>query len=77
MIRTACLRPRTPNPLHIVSAPVVFIQRLTRSIVAIDTWRRRHRSSMQCARVEARILRDLGVSEAQRFIAVNKPFWEK
>jgi uncharacterized protein YjiS (DUF1127 family) len=56
---------------------VAFVRPLLRWLVAVDTWRRRHKSSMQCARVEAHILRDLGISEAQRFIAVNKPFWEK
>jgi uncharacterized protein YjiS (DUF1127 family) len=32
---------------------------------------------MQFANVEARILRDVGISEGQRFIEVNKPFWEQ
>ena len=59
------------------SAASTMIQPLRRLLVAIDTWRLRHRNSMQCARVETRILRDLGISEAQRFIEVNKPFWEK
>lgn len=44
---------------------------------ALETWRSRHKASMQFARVESRLLRDLGISEAQRFIEVNKPFWEK
>jgi len=29
---------------------------------------------MQFAHTEARILRDVGISEAQRFLEVNKPF---
>jgi uncharacterized protein YjiS (DUF1127 family) len=51
--------------------------RLKRLFATMDTWRRRHKASMQCARIETRILRDLGISEARRFIEVNKPFWEK
>ena len=46
-----------------------------RETVAI--WRRRYRTRRQFAEVEARILRDCGISEAQRFIEVNKPFWEE
>lgn len=42
----------------------------------LATWRRRHLTRRQFAGVDARILRDCGISEADRFIAVNKPFWE-
>ena len=59
------------NPLFTI------IDCLLDSARVIETWRRRHKASMQGARVESRILRDLGISEAQRFIEVNKPFWEK
>lgn len=44
---------------------------------ALETWRRRHKASMQSARIESRVLRDIGISEAQRFIEINKPFWQK
>jgi uncharacterized protein YjiS (DUF1127 family) len=50
---------------------------LAGGVQALETWRRRHKSSMQFARIESRLLRDLGISDAQRFIEVNKPFWEK
>jgi uncharacterized protein YjiS (DUF1127 family) len=43
----------------------------------LETWRRRHQTSMQFARVEARVLRDIGISDSKRFTEVNKPFWEK
>ncbi len=43
----------------------------------LETWRQRHRSSMQLARVETRTLRDIGISESRRFIEINKPFWVK
>ena len=43
----------------------------------LETWRLRHQSSMQLARVESRTLRDIGISESRRFVEVNKPFWEK
>lgn len=58
------------NPL------MTIVDRLIAGLAALETWRRRHRTSMQGARVEAHILRDLGIGEAQPFIEVNKPFWE-
>jgi uncharacterized protein YjiS (DUF1127 family) len=67
------------NPATIGAQNPLFtiVDSLLDSARVIETWRRRHKSSMQGARVESRILRDLGISEAQRFIEVNKPFWEK
>lgn len=76
MSQTDYLRPRSPAFARLLPAPVTFVDRLKRLAFLVDTWRQRHKSSMQCARVEAHVLRDLGISEAQRFIAVNKPFWE-
>lgn len=50
---------------------------LSRIRMILEIWQRRHQTSMQFAHVEARLLRDVGISDAQRFIGVNKPFWEK
>ena len=49
----------------------------SRIAMALKTWRWRYQTSMQIAQVDARVLRDAGISEAQLFIEVNKPFWEK
>ena len=43
-------------------------------VAAVENSRRRHQASMQLAHVEARTLRDAGISETQRFLEVNKPF---
>jgi uncharacterized protein YjiS (DUF1127 family) len=43
-------------------------------VAAAENRRRRHQMSMQLAHTEARILRDAGISEAQRFLEVNRPF---
>jgi len=43
-------------------------------VAAVENNRRRQQASMQLAHTEARILRDAGISEAQRFLEVNKPF---
>ena len=74
---SAELRPRSPAAFVALPASPAFARTFTRLARVIDTWRLRHKSSMQCARVDARVLRDLGISDAQRFIAVNKPFWER
>jgi len=34
----------------------------------LETWRQSHKARMQFSRIEARTLRDVGISEAQRFI---------
>ncbi|HKJ54266.1 MAG TPA: hypothetical protein VKB27_22420 [Gammaproteobacteria bacterium] len=54
-----------------------IVDLLAEGFMALETWRRRHKASQQFARIESRVLRDLGISEAQRFIEVNKAFWEK
>ena len=54
-----------------------WIDRMTSALRVVETWRQRHRTRRQLAAADARILRDVGISEAQRFIESNKPFWEK
>ena len=43
----------------------------------VETWKLRHKTRRQLAVTEARILNDVGISEAQRSIEANKPFWER
>jgi uncharacterized protein YjiS (DUF1127 family) len=38
-------------------------------------WRRRAVSRSQLARLDARLLADAGISEAQRQAELSKPFW--
>lgn len=38
-------------------------------------WQRRVASRHQLARLDSRLLADAGISEAQRFSELNKPFW--
>ena len=47
-----------------------------RAINILETWRQRQKSRAQFAGLDARILKDSGISEAQRFIEGNKSFWE-
>lgn len=41
---------------------------------ALETWRRRQQTCTQLAHIDSRTLRDAGISEARRFIEINKPF---
>ena len=43
-------------------------------VLALERWRRRQQASQQLACTDMRILRDAGISDAQRFIEVNRPF---
>ncbi len=43
----------------------------------LEHWRRRQQANVQFAHLDPRILRDAGISEAQRFIEVNKPFGQE
>jgi uncharacterized protein YjiS (DUF1127 family) len=43
-------------------------------LAALENWRRREQASMQLAHLDRHTLRDAGISEARRFIAVNKPY---
>jgi uncharacterized protein YjiS (DUF1127 family) len=43
-------------------------------VAAVENSRRRHQASEQLAHMETSVLRDIGISEAQRFLEVNKPF---
>ena len=77
MIRSAIESGGSSNAGGAKVRGTTILRWLAGSLLAPEIWRRRHKSSMQFARVEANLLRDLGISEAQRFIEVNKPFWEK
>jgi len=58
----------TKSPL---SAPFDFFAAM---VASVENNRRRQQASMQLAQIEAHILRDAGISEAQRFLEINKPF---
>jgi uncharacterized protein YjiS (DUF1127 family) len=54
-----------------------FVDYLSSIVMTLETWRQRDANSMQLAHIDPRTLRDIGISESQRFIEVNKSFWEK
>lgn len=46
-----------------------------RIVATLVTWQRRMISRRQLARLDARLLADAGISEAQRHAELSKPFW--
>ena len=48
---------------------------LLRVIATLSLWQRRIVSRRQLARLDARLLADAGISENQRYVELQKPFW--
>lgn len=46
-----------------------------RVLASVSLWQRRLASRHQLARLDARLLADAGISEAQRYEELSKPFW--
>ncbi|MFF7707180.1 DUF1127 domain-containing protein [Pseudomonas sp. NPDC007930] len=52
--------------------PSSFVLRV---LANVSLWQRRIASRHQLARLDSRLLSDAGISEAQRFEELSKPFW--
>ncbi len=52
------------------------VELLTRVTNIIEIWRQREISRTSFYALDPSILRDAGISESERFIEGNKPFWE-
>ncbi|HLD65994.1 MAG TPA: DUF1127 domain-containing protein [Pseudomonas sp.] len=46
-----------------------------RVVANLLLWQRRIASRHQLARLDSRLLADAGISEAQRYAELSKPFW--
>ena len=55
---------------------ICSLELLTRVIKIIGIWRQRKISRASFYGLDPSILRDAGISKAQRFIEGNKPFWK-
>ncbi len=62
------------KPSKSISAISHYIIKVSKTL---EIWRLRNKSSMDFVGVDAHMLQDIGISDAQRFIGVNKEFWEK
>ena len=77
MNQIASTATQSPAASGVIFSVLVLTGYFSHIAMALETWRWRYQTSMQIAHVDARVLRDAGISEAQLFIEVNKPFWEK
>jgi len=50
---------------------------LSRIFVTLQEWRRRRRERSELARLDDRILRDIGITRGDVWDEINKPFWRK
>ncbi len=66
-----------------LSSDLIFENQSTRAktslplriLATLFVWQRRILSRQQLARLDARLLADAGISEAQRQAELSKPFW--
>ena len=67
-------RPRSaplPSPLDVLG------EAARRTIVTARLWRERVRGRNDLARLDARMLDDIGLTPSDRDFLVNKPFWRE
>ncbi len=50
---------------------------LSRIFATLHEWRRRSRDRTELARLDERMLRDIGVSPGEVWHEINKPFWRE
>ena len=65
---------------HRVRRPAMrslFRPALSRIFAALQEWRRRRRDRAELARFDERMLSDIGITRADLWREINKPFWRK
>ena len=55
----------------------LFRQELSRVFTALRQWRQRSRDRAELARFDERMLSDIGITRADVWREINKPFWRK
>ena len=68
---------RIPAVTKAGSPLFALVDYLSSIVMTLEAWRQREVNSTQLAHTDPRTLRDIGISESQQFIEVNKSFWEK
>ena len=64
---------KIPRQLRRHSLRAVLLQSFSR----LREWRRRSRERAELAKFDERMLRDIGLSRADAWFEVNKPFWRQ
>ena len=71
MNQTAITRTRSAATTRSNRSGFVLIDFLWNIVTTLDACRQRHKARMQVTQIDQRILRDIGISGAQRFILLE------
>ena len=72
------VRPTRIPAVTMAGSPLfALVDYLSSIVMALEAWRQRDANRTQLAHTDPRTLRDIGISESQQFIEVNKSLWEK
>lgn len=53
-----------------------FVQKMQSVLAILSLWMQRYQQRKQLAQLDARLLRDVGLSHEQVRAEINKPFWK-
>lgn len=72
------LTPSDGHPYPLLRRAIQHVGDATRRLLdTLALWRERVRARNELARLDPRMLRDIGLGPAERDFLVNKPFWRE
>lgn len=74
---TSCYPDRVPQETPSQASPHRLRGFLSGARAALREWRRRKNSRLELARLDERMLRDIGLTRLDAEYEVNKPFWRE
>jgi uncharacterized protein YjiS (DUF1127 family) len=74
---TSCYPDRSPQETQSEACPGWLSGFLRRVPAALREWRRRKNGRLELARLDERMLRDIGLTRFDAEYEINKPFWRE
>ena len=74
---TSCYRDRIPPETQRQASSRRLSAFLRRLRAALREWRRRRNGRLELARLDERMLRDIGLTRCDAEFEINKPFWRE
>jgi uncharacterized protein YjiS (DUF1127 family) len=74
---TSCYPERIPQETQWLASPRRLSGFLRRVRAALREWRRRKNGRLELARLDERMLRDIGLTRSDAEYEINKPFWRE
>ena len=59
----------------VLSLPLQFLAGIKNAFTVMTDWQKRHSERAHLMSLDTRLLADMGLTEAERQIEANKPFW--